>query len=131
MAQHESSDDVGLSFSGGCIRFGEKSKSNPGGIYLHENNAHDSIGIRSFELDDKGRLLVRHSSPGPIVTMYATADESLVSRGIALGCSGGTGKTTIQVAQNGVPLDLRRDADYKRVSGQWCNAWLFWLHRKW
>ena len=109
--------------SGGIIRFG------PDGIYIHENETHDSVGIRSISIDEKGRIVVYHSAPGSIVTMSANADETLVTRGITLGCSGGGGRTVIVVARFGRALDLNKSDDYKLVSGSYCNAWLFWLHR--
>lgn len=115
--------------SGGCIRFGPKTETNTIGIYVHHNAAHASVGIRSLSLDSKGRLVVQQSGMGgPIVTMGAWADESLVERGISLGCSGGTGKTVISVARNGRGLDLRDRSDYALVEGPYCNAWLFWMH---
>ena len=116
--------DVSTTATGCCIRFG------PDGIYLHHNDAHYAVGVveGALTLDTKDRLVIRHSSAGEIVTMGAFADESLVSRGIALGPSGGTGKTVIAVAKNGVALDLRKPSDYAQVSGEYCNAWIFWLH---
>lgn len=126
MAKHI--DIVPTSVTGGCIRFGKKSRDNPIGIYLHENDAHDSVGIRDIDLDDRGRIVVKHSTGGPVVTMGAMADETLVARGISLGCSGGTGKTVIVVALHGEQLNLRIPAHYEKVEGTYSNAWLFWVH---
>ena len=116
-------DIVSTVASGGCIRFGTD------GIYLHENTGHDSVGIRSVSIDDQGRVVVKHSAPGSIVTMSANADETLAGRGVTLGCSGGNGETIITVARLGKVLDLGNSDDYKLVSGAYSNAWLFWLHR--
>lgn len=117
-------DQVQTSATGCCIRFG------PDGIYLHHNTTHYSVGVEEGALtyDTRGRLVVRHKSVGQLVTMGAFADETLTARGIALGCSGGASRTTIQVARKGVPLDLRKSTDYDQVAGEVSNAWLFWLH---
>lgn len=108
--------------SGGCIRFGHD------GVYLHQNSSHDSVGIRDLYIDTEGRLVVKHSAPGPVVTMSANADETLSARSITLGCSGGGGTTTITVSKLGKKLNLRDPDDYKLVAGTYSNAWLFWLH---
>lgn len=108
--------------TGGCIRFTND------GPWVHHNETHTSSGIRSVSIDDQGRLEVKHASPGPIITMGADADETLVARGVAFGCSGGGGTTRIQAADKNGPLDLNDPDDYKRVSGTYANVWVRWLH---
>lgn len=108
--------------TGGCIRFTED------GPQIHHNDVHVTAGIRELSIDERGRLLILHSAPGAIITMFANADETLVSRGISFGCSGGVGKTIVQAADRDGPLNLRKAADYKRVAGPYSNIWLFWLH---
>lgn len=108
--------------TGGCVRF---TKDGP---QIHHNETHTSSGIRSVSIDDRGRLEVKHAAPGPIITMNANADETLVARGIAFGCSGGGGTTIIVASGKDGQLDLNDPDDYKKVAGTYSNIWLYWLH---
>lgn len=119
----------GSSVSGGCLRFYSS------GVEIHVNDTHVNNAITGFgdeegqPFDEKGRLIIRHTAPGgAIITIAASADETLTERGITAGCSGGVGRTLVQLAQNGVPLDLREDADYAKVAGNYSNLWMLWVH---
>ena len=108
--------------TGGCIRFTND------GPQVHHNDTHTSSGIREVSINDQGRIEILHTSPGPIITMSANADETLVSRGIAFGCSGGVGRTLLIAAANGKRLDLSQDDHYALLRGTAANVWVHWLH---
>lgn len=122
---------AGTSASGACLRFYAS------GPELHTNSSHVNTAVTGFGpagdgvdiYDATGKLVVKHTAPGgAISTMGALPDETLTARGISAGCSGGVGTTLIQFAQNGTALDLRVQADYDKVAGQYSNLWIFWLH---
>lgn len=121
----------GAEASGGCLRFYDS------GVERHTNSTHVNNAITGFGeagdgvdiFDTSGRLIVKHKLYGPaIITVGAFPDETLSARGITAGISGGVGTSLVQLVQNGVPLDLREDADYAKVAGPYSNLWMFWLH---
>ena len=120
--------DVRVVHSGGVIRF----NSRWGYPRLHTNASYESVGIRRVSVHpDTGNLLVEHDAPGPVVSVQCTADETLISRGVRFGPSGGGGRTSIQVysEREGRYLDLRNGADWStHVYGQLSNLWVAFSH---
>lgn len=123
-----SSDSVEIVESGGCLRF----DSRWGYPRVHVNSTHASVGIRSVSIDKEGNLEVIHDSPGPIVTMWADSDETMIGRQITAGCSGGGGRTKIKLYDNRDQryLDLNVGRDWLRLHDRWSNLWVGWKHLK-
>ena len=69
-------------------------------------------------------LVFRLTGSAPVVSAFATADETLVSRGIAAGISGGVSDCVVRFAKNGRRLYLDRPADYAELVGPYANLWV-------
>lgn len=112
-------------WSGCCIRF----DSRWGYPTVHANSQHISVGVKSVSISDSGNLEIKHDG-GPIVTMIASPDETLVEKNIQVGLSGGGGTTVAKFYDGnlGRLLDLSNGSDWLRLYGQWSNLWLAWLN---
>ena len=109
---------------GGVIRFTDN------GPELHVNGTHQSYGIlpNSVKINASGDLEFRLDKSLPVVTLWANADETLVSRGIAAGISGGGSLCVVRLRRDdmktGEKLDLRTVGHYGRVKGSTSNIWV-------
>ena len=109
---------------GGVIRFTDS------GPELHVNETHQSHGIlpNSVKINSSGDLEFRLDKSLPVVTLWANADETLVSRGIAAGISGGGSLCVVRLHRADQPvgekLDLRTVGHYGRVKGSTSNIWV-------
>lgn len=99
-----------------------------GGPYVHANSAHRSVGVKAVKVDSAGQLVVNTDGGSPIVSTFASADETLTERGIWCGASGGSGTTNYRCYKAGKGrLYLNRQADWDLISGQYANIWLGWI----
>lgn len=109
---------------GGVIRLTDT------GPELHVNGTHQSHGIlpNSVKINASGDLEFRLDKALPVVTLWANADETLVSRGIAAGISGGGSLCVVRLHRADQPvgekLDLRTVGHYGRVKGSTSNIWV-------
>lgn len=117
-------------FSGCVIRF-----SDPDGWpSIHANGAHMSAGVSGVEVASNGRLRVwqtlKDPARYPVLFAFVQTDETLSSRGIMAGASGGTGDTeyVFYDTRLGRALDLTQRSDRMRLQGKNSNAWLGWVH---
>lgn len=112
-------------WSGCCVRF----ESDWPWPVIHVNSTHIAIGVQGVRVNDAGDLEIKHDG-GPIVTMIASPDETLVTRGISVGLSRGGGTTVARFYDSklGRQLDLSNLSDWRRVNGPWSNLWLAWLN---
>ena len=111
-------------WSGCCVRF----DSRWGYPTVYANSQHIAVGVKGVKISDAGHLEISHEG-GPIVTMFASPDETMVGKGIQVGLSGGGGKTTAKFYDATLDryLDLSKGADWLRLYGEWSNLWLGWL----
>ena len=106
--------------AGGCIRFGAD------GPYWHENDVHVTIGVLKDTLRIEGKDLCFELDPAhhaPVVGMGTWPDETLASRGIIAGPSGGTRHMRITMHRAGSRLDLSNPTDYAHIQGDYSNLW--------
>lgn len=117
-------DRPGTVLRGGVIRFTDN------GPELHVNNSHQSVGIvpSSVCINADGDLEFRLDKSLPVVTLWASADETLVARNISGGISGGGTRCIVRLSRSdmgvGEKLDLNRSGHYGRVKGPWSNIWV-------
>ena len=106
------------------------------GIEVHTNSGHVNNAVTGFgedgsggsPYDASGRLIIKHSAPGPIIAMSASPDETLVKLGVSAGLSGGSGTTVVQFVKDGSPVDLRDSTQYASISGPYSNLWISWIN---
>jgi hypothetical protein len=110
---------------GGCVvRFED------GRPRIHANPSHRCVGVKSVGVTSTGRLRVELSDEqrGSVVNAQADPDETLTSRGIILGTSGGVSYFEHQFYDSRLnrPLNLNWTTDRGRVAGANSNVWLTW-----
>lgn len=117
--------DTQVEWSGCCVRF----DSRWGFPRLHVNSSHISVGVRSVRVNESGDMEIKHDG-GPVVTMIASPDETLVAKNIQVGLSGGAGTTIARFYDGnlGRVLDLSNGRDWLRIHHPWSNLWLAWLN---
>ena len=105
---------------GGCLRF------YAGGPQWHTNDTHRLVGIRpeSLHITTGGDLSFTLTPNAPVISAFATPDETLVSRGIDAGISGGVSECIVRFAKNGKRLYLNRSGDYAHLVGDLANLWV-------
>ena len=116
---------TGLVHRGACIRLA------PDGCYIHSNEAHVNLGIRSVQVSTTtGNLMVYMDGEGPVTTAHADGDETITGRrGILVGVQRGTSTLalTFYDTRLGRYLDLSDRDDYLRAAGEFCNVWVHFL----
>ena len=117
--------------SGCVVRFSDPE----GWPSIHANGAHLCAGVESVEVNPRsGRLRVLQTLKDPAATPILFAviqtDETLSTRGIIGGASGGTDDTEYVLfdTTQDRALDLRERADRMRLQGEYSNVWLGWVH---
>lgn len=107
--------------AGGCIRFSDATPT------WHVNTAHSTVGVdlASLHVNELGMVQFDLTPPKlPVVAAIAVPDESLASRGIVCGVSGGVEGCRIQFHQAGFgDLDLNDPAHYARIRSSGSNVW--------
>lgn len=105
--------------AGGCIRFAEA------GPRWHQNPSHVTVGIDVDSLRISGGDLWFTLRPPhlPVVAAIATADETLITRGISAGVSGGYDRCMVRFHRAG---DGRLDlgTHYRHLVGRTANLWV-------
>lgn len=94
------------------------------GIYIHANSSHAAIGIERTWVDGDGQLVVDHAQLGPVVAILCSPDETLVSRGIDVGGSGGGRQTRLRFSRGTQRLRLNVSADLALIESTVSNVWL-------
>lgn len=86
-------------------------------------------GVKKAYVDENGNLHL-DGAGGQVVSMYASPDETLVSRGVQVGLSGGANNTvaTFYSSKLGRTLDLNPGTDWKQVYGTYSNLWVGFTH---
>lgn len=114
-----------VEWAGCCVRF----SSRWGYPEVHTNSTHISVGVKSVRVNEAGELQIEHDG-GPIVTMIASPDETLVAKNIQVGLSRGGGTTIARFYDGnlGRILDLSNGSDWLRVHDPYANLWLAWLN---
>ncbi|MFW6599350.1 hypothetical protein ACQBAU_12040 [Propionibacteriaceae bacterium Y2011] len=109
----------------GCvIRFDERNAAGETVPRIHANSAHYCVGVTGVEVEDDGDLLIRSNTPGPIMSLSVSPDESLARLGYTCGASGGLSTTIIRCYdRDGVKIA----ADSPRMYGAYNNLWLTWF----
>ncbi len=116
----EATDTANAASVTGCaIRFTEN------GPAIHENATHSCTGAEPVRVVN-GDLEIKQKRGGPIVSVTVEEDETLSTRGIIGGPSGGTGTTIVRffATRSNVPVD----ADSPALQGATSNIWLTWVH---
>lgn len=115
--------------SGGCIRFYST------GPEWHINDGHHTIGLIDTStqptIDTSGFLVINLLDIGEraVVSMTAASDETLVARGISVGCSNGGPTCRMRFYKDGVgPLDLNDSTHWGYVAGIYSNLWMTLVH---
>lgn len=111
---------AGVVERGGVIRF------TSAGPKLHVNPTHNSIGLipKSVSITYQGDLYVKMDRLLPIVDANVTPDETLVTRDIKAGLSGGGDYFIIRFSDKNGRLNLRWPSHYKRIMGETSNVWV-------
>lgn len=117
--------------SGCVIRFNPDRTGQP---EIHSNNSHLCAGVTKVGIAKNGRLRVIQSTApavkNPIIFAVCQHDETLTSRGIICGPTGGTNHTEFQFYDTKLnrPLNLKKRADRLRLAGKSSNVWVGWVH---
>lgn len=112
----------------GCVvRFDTLSSSGKSVVpRIHANSTHICVGVTSVAVDwQTGDLLVRNDGgPGKIVSLSVSTDETLTTRGITCGGSGGGISTRIRCYGR----DGKRVPVYSlKMHSSRSNLWLSWF----
>lgn len=108
----------------GCvIRFDEKAADGSVVPRIHANSAHYCVGVTRVAVED-GDLAIYSNTPGEIVSVAVSPDESLARLGYTCGASGGGYRTIVRCYdRDGVKVD----ADSPRMYGRYNNLWMTWF----
>ena len=120
VAGHSSSFTGEATVTTGCVvRFYSS------GPALHQNGAHACTAATGVWVRDNGVLVIDQTHTGPVVSVTAQADETLVARGVQAGVSGGVSDAhvTFYDSRLGRVLDLTDPGDYRRIAGAYSNLW--------
>lgn len=100
---------------------------------IHANYSHHCAGVEKVFINGNGDIEVKQSltNANAVIFAFAQADETLVTRGIQVGASGGITKTVFRLYDGklGRKLNLRSASDRKRVQGNSSNLWVGWVNR--
>lgn len=84
---------------GAVIRVGNNpSPSGQLGPYIHENETHANVGVKSVRVDGNGDLEVKTICPAgaKILSLVSEEDETIVAAGVSSGASGGLGTCIVK-----------------------------------
>lgn len=117
---------------GGCIRLYPRDHPTPGPRW-HTDEGHHTVGLNTSvqpKIDAAGFLTFHTLKKNPIITGFASADESLTGRGIRAGFSNGTYLVRVALHKEGIagPLDLNKPAHYAAAACIYCNLWVGVVH---
>lgn len=98
---------------------------------IYANSTHQCAGVESVTVDASGALAIyQPPTKNPILFAVAQVDETLASRGIIVGPSGGNNRTRYYFYDTKLDrkLNLRKKSDRMRLQGKTSNLWVGWLH---
>jgi hypothetical protein len=95
------------------------------GPAIHENSTHICNGASSVRVLSNGDLEISQTSGRPIVSLTVEEDETLATRGILAGGTGGIGTTTVRFFDTRTQTQLRADSPVLR--GLYSNIWVTWV----
>lgn len=106
------------------------------GPEFHLDDDHWEAGVdtaRGVDIDAAGYLVIYTKEPNAVINCGADPDETLVARGITVGCSNGSHLIRlrfVKVGLDGQPavLNLNNPVHYDRVEGDFSNIWFRGLH---
>lgn len=106
------------------------------GPEFHLDNDHWESGIdvsEPPEIDASGFLTIHTKEKNAVINCEANPDETLVARGITVGCSNGSHLVRFRFVKVGLdgqpaPLDLNNPVHYDRVAGSYSNIWVDITH---
>jgi hypothetical protein len=109
--------------SGCVIRFDEKTRAGNTRPSIHANSTHYCLGVSSVSADyPSGDLVIDMQTVGPIVSIAVSPDETLVSRGIDCGASGGAGTIRVRCYDRYGKVKAYSPKMYANTA----NLWLGW-----
>lgn len=109
--------------SGCVIRFDQKTSSGNTSARIHANSAHYCVGAQGVSTSyTSGDLVIKLHTVGPIVSIAVSPDETLTSRGISCGASGGMGTISIRCYDR---YGLVK-AYSRKMYGVYSNLWVGW-----
>lgn len=84
-------------------------------------------------IDSSGLLTFMTLEKNAVVNCEGNPDETLVKRGVTVGCTNGSHLVRLQFVKVGLdgqpaPLDLNDPVHYSRVSGAFSNVWVDIVH---
>ncbi|MGQ0837414.1 hypothetical protein [Actinokineospora sp.] len=92
------------------------------GPQIHENSTHACTGAKSVQVLANGDLEITQTRYAPIVSMTVEEDETLSTRGILAGPSGGAGRTVVRFFATRSEVPVR--ADSPALQGELSNIWV-------
>lgn len=95
------------------------------GPEIHENSTHVCNGASSVRVQADGDLEIRQTSGAPVVSVTVEEDETLSTRGIVAGPSGGTGTTIVRFFATRSEQPVR--ADSPALQSPYSNIWVTWV----
>lgn len=96
------------------------------GPRIHANPTHVCNGASSVRVLVNGDLEITQTKGGPIVSVTVEEDETLSTRGIVAGPSGGGGRTVVRFYATRSQVPVR--ADSPALQGSLSNIWVTWVH---
>lgn len=117
LAHDSAAGDATTSVTGCVIRFTSE------GPRIHENATHVCNGASSIRVQADGDLEIKQTSGAPIVSVTVDEDETLSTRGILAGASGGVGTTVVKLFATRSEQSV--DADSGGLTGG--NIWVTWV----
>lgn len=122
LAHDSAAGGATTSVTGCAIRFTSD------GPRIHENSAHVCDGATSVRVQADGDLEIKQTSGAPIVSITVEEDETLSTRGIVAGPSGGTGTTIVRFFATRSEQPVR--ADSPALQGGYPNIWVTWVQAR-
>jgi len=120
--------DNPIATSGCVIRFDEKTRAGNTRPTIHANGTHYCIGAASARADyPSGDLVIDMQTVGPIVSIAVSPDETLVSRGIDCGASGGAGTIRVRCYDRYGKVKAYSPKMYANTANLWIG-WTSWVN---
>lgn len=110
----------------GCtIRFDQRDSTGATVPRIYTNAAHYCVGVDSVSVNGDGWLVIHGSHTEPLMDIQVQEDETLASRGIHCGPSGGGIRTVIECYDSQQrPIKAR----YTHMYGPGSNLFIKWTH---
>lgn len=96
-----------------------------GGPEIHANRTHECPHVTGVRVTASGDLVIDRNHTASIQSMTVSPDETLSTRGIIAGASGGASRTTIRFYDTHAGKRVR--ADDPVLQGPRANVWVTWV----